>query len=578
MINCKKIWKQMFCYLLSFALVMTTEGVARAADSLAVQDLKNFIQDTGWTQSQSLKTFLPKVKKYLHPKIYNRLQAYSDLNPNAQVPKIEIQKINDTGKVKILISLNKKIEIVELDLGKSFSDRETKFAKITGKSFSYDDAFYSEQWQKIKPNSLLTFSEIKTLAKIDPVRAENYLVQYQKMISELEQFYKLNSSQIESQAKIYSPWWMNVAFAQESLNPKPPVKSSAKSTAKPSTKATQTKKGVSSAPIDYSKDGAPCVVAGYLSKVTKGSCGGADPSEFRGECKKNELTCSPFVFGFQQSGQTFCVPQRPAEKVSVTCDQVSNQSYSQRNSTKNCEVKGRNKALCNLLDDVINKCQEKELSVFSPCTPDAYINELQQHIEVAFGQCSPIETGGSSLGFEGFKALRQLDENFRLDYKDVKRTWTGGKTQAKSDIHHQKACSTLINRFMDLEKEAKLAQEVIDTTTSKVTTVTVIDDPHRKIPTVEVPAPPQSAPVVAAFPREEDVMRIPQQNKEEPDRDDNSIWGLLFIAGIGACVFYFCRSKDHDPMPTVGKGTEPVLQRPATNRPRPLPAPSKTTK
>lgn len=552
--NSKSKFSFLVKWILSLSLVMTSDGVVLAAQADAVHELKSIVKKTGWTQEQKIADFLPKIKPYLHPKVYNRLLSYKDLNPNATVPQIEIQKLNDSGKIKVIFFMQDKTESLELNLSNPNFAKSDKIAKIANKSVSYEEIFYSEKWVQHKQNSLLTHSELKELYNKDPRQAQEYFSKYRSLISAFEEYYQINTvgGSVDS-VQSYPPWWMAQAFAK-------PIEK---------TKSSVSTKAKNAAPLDYSKDGAPCVVAGYLSKVTDGSCGGEEPNKLRGLCPKNQLSCSPHVFGFSSDSKPFCVPQKPADQVSIKCDQQSTSFYSTKeNSSQNCEVKGRDKGLCSLVNDVITKFGETQFENIPPYAPDAYIKDLQEHIEVAFGQCSPIEVEGKQMSFIDFKNLRSTQESFRLQHTDIKRSWTGKKTQTKSDIHHQKACATLINRFMDLEQEARKAQVIIDGTSRASMPVNIVQRDSVPEVTVPVTSPKESvAPIVESK---------PSYVAAKKD-DDGSFWPLLLFAAVAGCIF-FCRGKEHDPMPTIGKVGEPIKFNSSVPSKRPVPAVPKAVK
>lgn len=509
-----------FQFLLSFSMAFMPLHPAFAAETKKLSpayekglaNLKEMIKTAGLTQPQDFKVFVEKLKPFVQPKVYIRLAAYGELHPNETSPTIEVQEVAGAKKlIRVFIKSVNGSESFDINLAavqanpQQFQALSTPGLTHQGKAYSYYDIYYDGKMDLGKKDYILTLAEIRRLGEVNPGLASDYLVKYKALIQSLEAYYILNEGS-DYAAQVVAPWWLEVAQAS------------------------------------WSKDGETCIVAGHISKVVKGVCGG---DGFSQGCAKGDIFCNPLAYGFSDKGP-ICVPRKPAEQVSITCNKVSDERYDFKND------KNRN----NLVKDIVSgeKCKGMGLK---NCEADAYVKELTEHIRSAFVACSPIKGFESTDGvsavaaFDRFREAKRTVPPPQISPSDIQRTWvdekskTSKKGKTDSDEHHRNACATLMNRLFDLERAGQVAACPISGATG--------------CPTVVAPVQVVEAPLKPLTPTE--VKSVPPVTRVEvpvttPTKDEKSILPWLIGGAVLLCVFYFCKGSKSTQMP-VGKPAEP---------------------
>lgn len=144
--------------------------------------------------------------------------------------------------------------------------------------------------------------------------------------------------------------------------------------------------------------GKNCIVAGYLSVYGEnGSCGGnkqgADDLKRKmaasgASCASNGVACNPMVYGFNSSGQAFCVSRADVKYATRTCNSMSPLNGGDEKSTalnkkriieSYLKSKGQNIDL-QLNDE--NKIPEEQYKQIA-----TYLTDLKAYISSAIGAC-----------------------------------------------------------------------------------------------------------------------------------------------------------------------------------------------
>lgn len=308
------------------SLSVVTMCIAPVAQGAAAENQKKlineYLKETGLTTKKMTVGEFWRMTRHVYPhKLQTQIDTWVKYNRNELMPQIEASTFKDangveqvrllltqdgkttqltfTGDEDIPVKINKvglsKKELLNYnnfnDLARKISTQDTSIGNDLKKSGPVD---------VIGKQPVMTFNEFKKLSVRQ--RAE-YLIQIRETLEAVQDVFAVRGMVKTSSYEVNDKYdyVLNFLFGQPT--------------------------------IAAGLTGQPCIVAGYISKYGEDqSCGGGgtgrqdyltQQNKTGARCSGMDLPCNPLVYGFDGSGNTYCVPRRLKNEATANCNQQS---------------------------------------------------------------------------------------------------------------------------------------------------------------------------------------------------------------------------------------------------------------
>lgn len=353
----QKISKWLLTTTSVFTMVMLPVAQGQAAQAVATEITKSQVQNAvielGLNKSMTLGEFYRKNKKLYPERVRNELEKFISENKDYAMPLFEVTTAkNSEGKEIPAVRISKDGELVNIQI---FGEKE-KYVKLNNTNLTESDIInFKDMFLKLNNGDANLRKQVEKTNLTTTAKGSNQFTGFPAITKEIWSTYSarekaeyiLNMRQLWSDAQ-------KVLSSQDKKNSKKTSQfeffwnklvqdveaQAAKAAPKAPRPAASVVKKDSGTTAAVSSEN--CLVAGYVSKYSNGSCGvkalqdsykdesgNVNPvvSKAQGQCKSGQLACNPFVYGMP-NGNAICVDtQKPEFQIAThangPCDTAS---------------------------------------------------------------------------------------------------------------------------------------------------------------------------------------------------------------------------------------------------------------
>lgn len=456
--------------------------------------LRELIKSSGLGKEATVADWIKKNRAYYHPKMAELAEQWALKNPNVKMPKVEMSNFNGkNGMETTRLVFKEKGQSTIVDI---VTQGNKTYFNVDGQKYTYYDIYYDGHVENAVNSTQITFNELTRASKLNNKKAAAYQANLRHLVNSLTALHQ-GVNEGSARKTSFIDLLLEQAYA--------------------------------------AKNGDACIMAGYVTTVNAGSCGGG-VAQMKEGCSGDTVRCNPIVYGFGGGGVN-CVPKKPATEVSVNCD-------------KFFPVPGKEKEL---LESVI-----KSVSSQSVDSRNDFFSKLESDIQGASKVCL-----GSNFDFNGLKNVVKQSGQTKMFAED--NPLISSRFPAPADRHHRIACATVMNRLFYMGDSQECVRQTLayqDAGEAQPKT----DIPECKRAIAAVTAPIKETGEIKVEPLAPDTIKtlpaVVVTPEKEKKKNNTALWLILGGLGVFAlCKLWFCKD-DKKKKPTVVTPPTPTTKPP----------------